>query len=71
MRTSLTPLDVGRARLPFLDRFVFAFRQRSLDSPWSTIMVFLTPALLIYLAFTAYPVLRTFYNSVHIIRPRG
>lgn len=34
-------------------------------------MVFLTPALLIYLALTAYPVLRTFYNSVHIIRPRG
>lgn len=34
-------------------------------------MVFLLPALLIYLAFTAYPVIRTFYNAVHIIRPRG
>lgn len=34
-------------------------------------MVFLTPALLVYLAFTAYPVARTFYNAVHIIKPRG
>lgn len=44
---------------------------RSDGTPWGTIMVFLTPALLIYLAFTAYPVARTFYNAVHIIRPRG
>lgn len=34
-------------------------------------MLFLTPALLIYAAFTAYPVVRTFYNSLHLIRPRG
>ena len=40
------------------------------DTPWRTIMVFLTPALLVYLAFTAYPVARTFYNAVHIIKPR-
>jgi ABC-type sugar transport system permease subunit len=26
---------------------------------------------LMYLAFTAYPVVRTFYNAVHIIKPRG
>jgi ABC-type sugar transport system permease subunit len=34
-------------------------------------MVFLSPALMVYAAFTIYPVLRTFYNSVHIIKPRG
>jgi ABC-type sugar transport system permease subunit len=36
-----------------------------------TLLVFLTPALLIYAAFTVYPVLRTFYNSVHTIKPHG
>lgn len=36
-----------------------------------TIVIFLAPALLIYAAFTIYPVLRTFYNSVHTIKPRG
>ena len=34
-------------------------------------MVFLTPVLLIYLALTAYPAARTFYNAFHIIKPRG
>ena len=46
-------------------------RGDSLQSPWGAIMVFLTPALLIYGAFTVYPVIRTFYNSVHTIKPRG
>lgn len=32
-------------------------------------MAFLAPALLVYVLFTAYPVLRTFYNSVHKIVP--
>ncbi len=36
---------------------------------WNTIMLFLAPALLMYLCFTAYPVLRTFYNSFHNIVP--
>lgn len=44
-------------------------RQRFEDNPWGVIMAFLTPALLFYVFFTAYPVLRTFYNSFHIIRP--
>jgi len=35
------------------------------------VIVFVTPALLTYAAFTAYPVIRTFWNSVHIIRPGG
>jgi len=36
---------------------------------WGIIMAFLLPALLFYLLFTAYPVLKTFYNSVQLIRP--
>jgi len=35
------------------------------------IPVFLAPALVIYAAFIVYPVLRTFYNSVHVIKPRN
>lgn len=33
--------------------------------------MFLAPALLIYGAFTAWPVLRTFYNSFNTVLPRG
>jgi ABC-type sugar transport system permease subunit len=36
---------------------------------WGVIMAFLAPTLLMYLFFTAYPVLKTFYNSIHLIRP--
>jgi ABC-type sugar transport system permease subunit len=35
------------------------------------IAVFLAPALLVYAAFMVYPVLRTFYNSVHTVGPGG
>lgn len=35
---------------------------------WPTLMLFLAPALLIYAALTAYPVVRTFYNSFFIIQ---
>jgi raffinose/stachyose/melibiose transport system permease protein len=35
------------------------------------IVALVGPALFIYLAFTIYPVLRTFWNSVHTIKPRG
>jgi ABC-type sugar transport system permease subunit len=37
----------------------------------ATLALFLAPALLLYAGFTIYPVLRTFYNSVHTIRPHG
>jgi ABC-type sugar transport system permease subunit len=37
----------------------------------ATIAAFLGPALLIYAGFTLYPVLRTFYNSVHVIGPHN
>jgi ABC-type sugar transport system permease subunit len=37
----------------------------------ATLVVFLAPALLLYLAFMVYPVLRTFWNSLHTIKPQG
>jgi ABC-type sugar transport system permease subunit len=37
----------------------------------STLLLFLGPALLLYAGFTVYPVVRTFYNSIHAIKPRG
>ncbi len=37
----------------------------------ATLLVFLAPALVIYAGFAVYPVLRTFYNSVHAIKPHG
>lgn len=39
------------------------------ENPWGVIMMFIMPALVFYLLFTAYPILRTFYNSFHIISP--
>ena len=35
------------------------------------LFIFLAPALLIYAGFTIYPVLRTFYNAFHAIKPHG
>src|SRR6202040_4088078 len=35
------------------------------------LVAFLAPALLIYAGFTIYPVLRTFYNAFHAIKPQG
>lgn len=37
--------------------------------PWGAIAAFLLPALLVYTALTAYPVVRTFWNSVHKVLP--
>jgi ABC-type Fe3+ transport system permease subunit len=45
-------------------------RRRS-TTPWPVILTFLAPALLLYVGFTIYPAVRTFYNSVHTIKPRG
>jgi len=36
--------------------------------PWGAIAIFLGPTLLFYFAFIIYPVLVTFYNSVHTLR---
>ena len=37
-------------------------------TPWGAILLFLTPGILLYLGFIIYPVLRTIYNSFHILR---
>lgn len=37
--------------------------------PWGAISAFLLPALLVFAAFTAYPVVKTFWNSVHKVLP--
>ena len=36
----------------------------------AAIAMFLAPALVVYGGFTFYPVLRTFYNSVHLFKER-
>lgn len=36
---------------------------------WETLITFLGPALLIYFAFTLYPVWKTFYNSLYVMTP--
>jgi ABC-type sugar transport system permease subunit len=36
--------------------------------PWGPIAIFLGPTLIVYAAFTIYPVLVTFYNSLHTLR---
>ncbi|MBW0005191.1 MAG: sugar ABC transporter permease [Hyphomicrobiales bacterium] len=37
----------------------------------ATLIILLAPALLLYAAFMLYPVLRTFWNSVHTIKPNN
>ncbi|MCL4745269.1 MAG: sugar ABC transporter permease [Burkholderiaceae bacterium] len=39
--------------------------------PWGAISAFLLPAFTVYVALTAYPVLRTFWNSFHKVLPRS
>jgi ABC-type sugar transport system permease subunit len=39
--------------------------------PWGAILAFLLPAFTVYTALTAYPVLRTFWNSFHRVLPRA
>jgi ABC-type sugar transport system permease subunit len=45
-------------------------RKDTVRQPWGAITAFLLPALLFYTAFTAYPVLRTIWNSFHKVLPR-
>jgi multiple sugar transport system permease protein/raffinose/stachyose/melibiose transport system permease protein len=44
---------------------------RAERQPWGAIIAFLLPAFTIYTALTAYPVLRTFWNSFHKVLPRA
>jgi raffinose/stachyose/melibiose transport system permease protein len=41
-----------------------------LRKPWGTIIVFLLPALTFYVGLTAYPAIRTLWNSFHKVLPR-
>jgi ABC-type sugar transport system permease subunit len=41
--------------------------RRVRSRPWGAILMFIGPALLLYLAFVIVPVFMTFYNSVHIL----
>jgi ABC-type sugar transport system permease subunit len=43
--------------------------RREPGPPWPLIAAFLLPALAFYAAFTAYPVVRTMWNSFHVILP--
>lgn len=55
----------GPEALPgMLTRWRHAYR----DNSWGVIMAFLLPALIFYVLFTAYPIIKTFYNSVHLVR---
>ena len=56
---------------PLLQRWRERLRRDPTEASWHVVMLFLTPALLIYAAFTAYPVVRTFANSLYLIKPRG
>src|SRR5678815_2603764 len=47
-----------------------SMRDDGLRRPWGAIVAFLLPALTIYVAFTAYPVVRTLWNSAHKVLPR-
>ncbi len=43
------------------------FRKKSRRKPWGSIVLFLGPALILYIIFTLYPVYMTFFNSFHKI----
>src|SRR4030043_1073824 len=43
--------------------------QRSLDQPLGSILPFLLPGVPVFLAFTAFPVIRTLFNSFHRVLP--
>ncbi len=58
------PAGIGR-------RFLRLADPRKLDRNWAELMVFLSPALIVYAVFTAYPVMRTFWNSFFTITPRN
>lgn len=53
-------MQIGRVR-----------NDQNLRTPWLALSGFLFPALAMYAAFTAYPVLRTFWNAFHKVLPNG
>jgi ABC-type sugar transport system permease subunit len=44
---------------------------RALQTPWRAVTLFLLPAATFYIAFTAYPVVRTLWNAFHKVLPAG
>jgi len=38
---------------------------------WIPIVIFIAPALIVYAGFTLFPVLRTIYNSLHVMKPHN
>ena len=65
MPAAHTPEPTAQGHAPAVN----AARVRDHANPASAIAMFLLPALLIYAALTALPVLRTFYNSTHLVVP--
>lgn len=63
---SSTSIAVGVRRA-----FIARWRAGAAEgNPWGAIMAFLMPALFFFLLFTAYPILKTLYNSFHTVRPK-
>ena len=60
----------GNERIPMAAEDEAPSRDTELRKPWGTISAFLLPAITIYVAFTAYPAFRTFWNSFHKVLPR-
>src|SRR6266702_5530299 len=60
---------------PSLSRFAGKYSARpeidARSAGIAVLVVFLAPALLVYAGFTIYPVVRTFYNAFHSIKPQG
>lgn len=51
------------------DTAALRFKRRARENPAGTIILFLLPALTIYVLFTAYPVVLTVYDSFHHVLP--
>ena len=68
---AITTAESEMRRESYWAQRINLLRLDPLHCRWNTVMMFLAPALLMYTAFTAYPVLRTFYNSFHRIKPGG
>ena len=52
-------------------RSAIAARPRVSRKPWGAIFLFIAPAITVYIIFVLYPLLATFYYSLHQIAPAG
>ena len=59
----------SKLRKSWRPRLAVLHRGEDHANPFGAIALFLLPALLVYAAFTALPVIRTFYNSLHKVLP--